>query len=286
VVRAAIIGISGRMGHALVRAAGERSDIKISAAVASRGSASVGRDAGDLVGVGKIGVTVTDDLTKALTGCDVAIDFSNGSATAGNLAACRAAKRALLVGTTGYAALELAGQFDAAAPEIPLLVASNTSVGITLLETLVQTAAQALPPTFDIEVFEAHHRTKRDAPSGTALTLGEAAAAGRRAPAAAEAPQGGQTRTWLTPEELAAARARPQGPRREGDIGFAVVRGGDIVGEHSVLFAGPGERITLSHSATDRAVFARGALAAAQWLARRPPGRYSMRDFIFAGSMA
>jgi 4-hydroxy-tetrahydrodipicolinate reductase len=273
-IRAAIIGISGRMGHALVRAAGERSDIKVTAAVASRGSVSTGRDAGELAGVGKSGVTVTDDLTRALTDCDVAIDFSNGSATAGNLAACRAARRALLVGATGYPAAELAAQFDAAAREIPLLVASNTSVGITLLETLVQTAAQALPPTFDIEIFESHHRMKRDAPSGTALTLGEAAAAGRR---------GGK---GLSPEELAAARARPPGPRREGDIGFAVVRGGDIVGEHSVLFAGSGERITLSHSATDRAVFARGALAAAQWLARRPPGRYSMRDFIFAGSKA
>ena len=271
-IRAAIIGISGRMGHALVRAAGERSDIKISVAVASRGSRSVGQDAGELAGVGKIGVAVTDDLAKALADCDVAIDFSNGSATAGNLAACRAAHRAVLVGTTGYPAAELASQFDAAAREIALLVASNTSVGITLLEALVRTAARALPPTFDIEISEAHHRTKRDAPSGTALTLGEAAAAGRR---------GGK---GLSSEELAAARARPPGPRREGDIGFAVVRGGDIVGEHSVLFAGPGERITLSHSATDRAVFARGALAAARWLAERPPGRFSMRDFIFAES--
>lgn len=271
-IRAAIIGISGRMGHALVRAAGERSDIRITAAVASRGSSSIGRDAGELADAGKTGVTVTDELAKALVDVDVAIDFSNGSATAGNLAACRAARRPLLIGTTGYPAVELASQFDAAAREIALLVASNTSVGITLLEALVRTAAQALPATFDIEVFEAHHRMKRDAPSGTALTLGEAAAAGRR---------DGQ---GLRPDELAAARARPPGPRGEGDIGFAVVRGGDIVGEHSVLFAGPGERITLSHSATDRAVFARGALAAARWLAGRPPGRFSMRDFIFAGS--
>jgi 4-hydroxy-tetrahydrodipicolinate reductase len=280
VIRAAIIGISGRMGHALVRAAGERSDIKITAAVASRGSAATGKDAGELADAGKIGVTVTADLAKALGDCDVAIDFSNGSATAGNLAACRAARRPLLIGATGYPAAELAGQFDAAAREIPLLVAANTSVGIALLEALVRRAAQALPATFDIEVFEAHHRTKRDAPSGTALTLGEAAAAGRRAPAGDQ-----QTRAWLTADELEAARARPPGPRRDGDIGFAVVRGGDIVGEHSVLFAGPGETITLSHSATDRAVFARGALAAARWLAGRPPGRFSMRDFIFAGSI-
>jgi len=272
VVRAAVIGINGRMGHALVRAASERSDIRISAALASAGSSSLGRDAGELAGVGKSGVTVTANLATALADCEVAIDFSNGSATAANLAACRAARRALLIGTTGYPANELAGPFDAAAREIPLLVASNTSVGITLLETLVRTAAKALPQTFDIEIFEAHHRMKRDAPSGTALTLGEAAAAGRR------------DGKGLTAEELAAARARPPGPRREGDIGFAVVRGGDIVGEHSVQFAGPGERITLSHSATDRAVFARGALAAARWLAGRPPGRYSMRDFIFAGS--
>jgi len=279
VIRAAIIGISGRMGHALVRAAAERTDIKITAAVASRGSPSTAKDAGELAGAGKIGVAVTDDLASALANCDVAIDFSGGSATAGNLAACRAVRRPLLIGTTGYPAAELDGQFEAAAREIPLLVASNTSVGITLLEALVRTAAQALPQTFDIEVFEAHHRMKRDAPSGTALTLGEAAAAGRRAPAGES-----QARNWLTADELAAARARPPGPRREGEIGFAVARGGDIVGEHSVLFAGPGERITLSHSATDRAVFARGALAAARWLAGRPPGRFSMRDFIFSKS--
>ncbi len=253
------------MGCALVRAAAETSDLRVAAAVASSRSAAVGRDAGELAGVGNIGVGVTNDLAAAVASADVVIDFSNSEATAANLAACRAAGKALLIGTTGFAA-ELAAALDSAAREIPLLVAPNTSVGITLLIELVQQAARALPPTFDIEVIEAHHRTKRDAPSGTALALGNAAAAGRRGPGLP-----------VTRKEIEFPRTEP---RRDGDIGFAVIRGGDIVGEHTVLFAGGGERISLSHSATDRAIFARGALQAARWLRIQPPGRYFMRDIL------
>ncbi len=149
-----------------------------------------------------------------------------------------------------------------------MLVAPNTSVGIAVLLELVRDAAKALPATFDIEIVEAHHRMKRDAPSGTALALGNAAAVARRG-------------TELTQNEVELARVGDSAPRREGEIGFAVTRGGDIVGEHTVLFAGNGERLTLSHSATERAIFARGALQAAAWLAGRPPGRYFMRDFLF-----
>lgn len=264
-IRAAIVGVTGRMGCALVRAASESSDIRLTGAVASASHSAIGRDAGELAGIAGLGVAVTKDLAAAAASADVVIDFSRGNATAANLAVCRSARKPLLIGTTGFA-VELAADFDAAARDIPLLVAPNTSVGVTLLIELVRQAAQSLPPTFDIEVIEAHHRMKRDAPSGTALALGSAAAAARRG-----------SGHPLTPEEIEFPRTEP---RREGDIGFAVVRGGDIVGEHTVLFAGAGERLSLSHSATDRAIFARGALQAARWLASRPPGRYFMRDIL------
>jgi 4-hydroxy-tetrahydrodipicolinate reductase len=251
------------MGQALIRAASETSELSITAAVASPKSVVLGKDAGELAGVGTAGVPVTDDLAEALSRVDVAIDFSSASATQSNLTACREARKPLLIGTTGFAP-DLTDSFAVAAAEIPLLVAPNTSIGVTLLIELVRQAAYALPAQFDIEITEAHHRMKRDAPSGTALALGRAAAEGR-----------GQA------FGSAESTVRKEGAARQGsEIGFAVVRGGDIVGEHSVLFAGMGESLTLSHRATDRAIFARGALQAAAWLQSRPPGRYFMRDLF------
>jgi 4-hydroxy-tetrahydrodipicolinate reductase len=255
--RAAIIGITGRMGRALVRAASESKELSITAAVASPESAALGKDAGELAAVGHLGVTVTSDLAAALAQADVVIDFSNAAATGANLAACRQARKPLLIGTTGFSP---GPEFEAAAAEIPLLIAPNTSLGVTVLIELVRQAAAALPASFDIEIVEAHHRKKQDAPSGTALALGKAAAEGLDLPADA---------------------VRQDGKARQGnEIGFAVVRGGDIVGEHDVLFAGIGESLTLSHRATDRAIFARGALRAAVWLQSRAPGRYFMRDLF------
>jgi 4-hydroxy-tetrahydrodipicolinate reductase len=263
VTRAAIIGVTGRMGLALVRAASNTPGTSVAAAVASAQSSALGKDAGDLAGVGTIGVRVSADLAAALSQVDVAIDFSNAQATQSNLAACRAARKPLLIGTTGFAS-ELTAQLAEAARDIPLLVAPNTSLGVTLLIELVRQAARALPTQFDIEIIEAHHRTKRDAPSGTALALGKAAAEGRG-------------RSLGTGESA----VRQSGiVRQDGEIGFAVVRGGDIVGEHSVLFAGMGESLTLSHRVTDRAIFARGALQAAAWLESRPAGQYFMRDLV------
>ncbi len=261
-VNAVIIGAGGRMGRALIRAASElRDQLVITGAIASSTSSSLGRDAGELAGVDGLHVRVSDDLAGALARAEVAIDFSQPQATRSNLTACRAAHKPLLIGTTGFAP-ELHGLFDAAAAEIPLLVAPNTSVGVTLLTELTRIAAKALAVDFDIEIIEAHHRMKKDAPSGTALALGKAAAAGRglAAPASPSSDRSGE--------------------RKPGEIGYAVVRGGDIVGDHTVLLAGTGEQVTLGHRVTDRAVFARGALRAALWLAGRPPGRYFMRDFI------
>jgi 4-hydroxy-tetrahydrodipicolinate reductase len=251
------------MGQALVRAALERPDIRISAAVASFDSQHLGRDIGDLAGVSNFGIAVTSNLADALGDADVAIDFSQPSATATNLAACVGAGKPLLIGTTGLAAA-LEKDFERTARHIPLLIAPNTSVGVTLLMELVRQSARALSLDFDAEIIEAHHRMKRDAPSGTALAIGQAIADER-----------GQQLA-----NVAATNRNGESPRKRGDIGFAVVRGGDIVGEHTVVFAGAGEQLVLGHRATDRAIFARGALDAASWLVARGPGRYSMRDVI------
>jgi 4-hydroxy-tetrahydrodipicolinate reductase len=263
--RVVIIGVNGRMGQALVRVAGELPTVRITAAVASASSPSLGRDAGVLAGTQPLGVEVTGDLTAALAAADVAVDFSQPHATRANIAACRAARKPLLIGTTGFAAELTEPELDAAAAEIPLLIAPNTSLGVALLMELVRRAARALPDEFDIEIVEAHHRTKRDAPSGTALALARAAGEGRGLPPA---------------EARSGSSAGRTGPRRQGEIGLAVVRGGDIVGEHTVLFAGPGEELRLSHRAGDRTIFARGALRAAGWLWAQPPGRYGMNDIV------
>jgi 4-hydroxy-tetrahydrodipicolinate reductase len=256
------------MGRALVRAAGERPQLHITGAVASGASARLGRDAGELAGTEPLGVKVTSDLSAALAAADVAIDFSQPNATRSSIAACRSAHKPLLIGTTGFAAEVTDAELDAAAREIPLLVAPNTSLGVAVLLELVRLAARALPLEFDIEILEAHHRMKRDAPSGTALELGRAASEGRGDLAPSEAVSG--------------AFPGRAGPRRQGEIGYAVLRGGDIVGEHTVLFAGAGEELRLSHRASERAIFARGALRAARWLAGQPPGRYGMSDIVQA----
>lgn len=262
-MRVVISGASGRMGAALARCAQERPGVSVVGAVDRADSAALGRDFGELSGLPSLGVPVGADLRPLLSNADALIDFSSPTVTARHLQACAEAGVAILVGTTGLGADVEPAALTAAA-RVPVLIASNTSLGVTLLEALVRAAARALPGEFDIEIVEAHHRYKKDAPSGTALTLGRAAAEGR-----------GQR----LEDVMVAARAGI-GERRPGEIGFAVVRGGDVVGDHSVLFAGEAERLTLSHQATDRAIFARGALRAAEWLTVQRPGRYSMADVI------
>jgi 4-hydroxy-tetrahydrodipicolinate reductase len=285
-----IIGAAGRMGRALIRAAAEiPNELRICGAVASTVSSSLGKDAGELAGIGRLDVRVTDDLAAALARAEIVIDFSQPHTTRSNLMVCRAARKPLLIGTTGYPA-ELTSVFDEAAMEIPLLVAPNTSIGVTLLLELTRIAAKALPADFDVEIVEAHHRMKKDAPSGTALALGKAAAEGRGDAGGARSAGGTTTSTHASATDTALAAMAAAGPatistnrsgeRRGGDIGYAVIRGGDIVGDHTVLFAGTGEQITLGHRATDRAIFARGAVRAALWLAAQPAGRYIMSDFL------
>jgi 4-hydroxy-tetrahydrodipicolinate reductase len=262
-IRAVIVGGTGRMGQAIVRMAEEHPDIRISAAIASATSLHLGGDVGELAGGRALGVRVTSDLAAVLASADVVIDFSQASATEANLAACRAAKKPMLLGTTGQGA-QLTGAFDVAARDIALLVAPNTSLGVTLLMDLARAAASELSLDFDVEIMESHHRMKPDAPSGTAIALGQAVAEARG-------------------QELAVVGVMNRNggsARRVGDIGFAAVRGGDLIGEHTVAFFGPGEELRLTHRASDRGIFARGALRAAAWLAGRPPGRYSMRDIF------
>ncbi|HXQ64529.1 MAG TPA: 4-hydroxy-tetrahydrodipicolinate reductase [Steroidobacteraceae bacterium] len=264
-VRVALFGATGRMGRSLIHAIHDSTEFELVGALASADSPALGQDAGDVAGLNRrFGTRVTADRALALERAEVVLDFTLPLATLANAAACLDRGAALVVGTTGLGP-EAHAALEAAAQRIAVLKAPNTSLGINLLARLVEQAAAALPAEYDIEILEAHHRYKVDAPSGTALRLGEAAAAGR----------GSDLR------DLAAEHRRHQtGPRREGSIGFAVVRGGDIVGEHTVLYAGLGERLELTHRAHDRMTFAYGALRAANWLRGRAAGQYSMADVL------
>lgn len=263
----AILGVTGRMGQALVRLLcgdpGESAaGLTLSGAICSPSSARRGLDAAsDAV---PCGVVATDDVAEGLRNAAVAVDFSRPQRLEAHAAACAAAGVPLVVGTTGFDAAARAA-LERAARTIPVLIAPNTSLGVAVLAQLVRQATVALGPDFDVEILEAHHRGKRDAPSGTALALGGVVAAARGA----------------TLEQLAVfERHGAVAPRTAGSIGFAVLRAADIVGEHTVVFAAAGERLEITHRATDRAIFARGALRAAAWLAGRPPGIYGMQNVL------
>ena len=260
----AMLGASGRMGRAIVPLLAEAADLRLSGALAAPGDPAIGQDAGVLAGVAPMGVAVTADPSVALESARVAIDFTLPAVSAGNARLCRGLGCALVIGTTGHDAAQRA-ELELVAREIPVVLAPNMSVGVNLLIRLAELAARALDDQYDIEIFDAHHRNKVDAPSGTALGLGAAAARGR----------------GTTLESVAEyARHGHASARKCGGIGFSVLRGGDIVGEHRLIFAGPGEQIELVHKAQDRSSFARGALVAARWIAARPPGLYSMLDVL------
>lgn len=266
-LRVAILGATGRMGQTLIRLLADTDDLVLSGAVTEPGHAALGRDAAANAGLPGAGVMLVDDPDTALAGCAVAIDFTLPAATAANAAACARCGVALVMGTTGLGPAE-EQVLDKVSSKIPVVYGRNMSVGVNLLTELVRTAARTLGVDYDIEITEAHHRRKVDAPSGTALQLGEAAAAGRGR-------DFGEVARY--------ARHGKTGERDSGSIGFAVIRAGNIVGDHSVMFAADEEIIELGHRALDRAVFARGALRAARWAAGRAPGRYSMRDVLNLG---
>jgi 4-hydroxy-tetrahydrodipicolinate reductase len=266
-VRVAVAGASGRMGQALIDAVLGADDMTLSGALDLADSASIGVDAGERFGR-RTGILVDDDVDAVVAAADVLIDFTRPAGTLAHLRACAAAGVAAVVGTTGLDA-DARARVNAHAAVVPIVLAANMSVGITVLIDLVEEAARRLGPAFDIEIVEIHHRHKVDAPSGTALRLGEAAAQGAGTPLS---------------DHAVYAREGVTGERKAGTIGFAALRGGDVVGEHSVIFAGAGERIELTHRATSRANFAAGALRAARFVAARrsagDTGLYDMADVL------
>ena len=258
------MGAAGRMGKTLIEAVQQASGAALSAAVDRPDSSLVGADAGELAGVGRLGVALAGDLAQVLDDFDVLIDFTHPSVTLQNLQVCRRAGKAMVIGTTGFTAEEKLLLAEAAR-EIPIVFAANFSVGVNLCLKLLDTAARVLADDVDIEIIEAHHRHKVDAPSGTALRMGEvvANALGRDLHKVAVYGREGQT-----------------GARARETIGFATVRAGDVVGDHTVLFAADGERVEITHKASSRMTFAKGAVRSALWLQGRAPALYDMQDVL------
>jgi 4-hydroxy-tetrahydrodipicolinate reductase len=263
-LRIIVTGAAGRMGRMVVRAIHETEGVRLAGALEREDSPWLGHDPGPLAGCPATRLAIVADPLPLLLAADAIIDFSSPAASVDLAALAAQARIAHVIGTTGLAEEDL-DKIDAAARHAPIVRSGNMSLGVNLLAALARRAAATLGEDFDIEIVEMHHRMKVDAPSGTALLLGEAAAAGRGVPLNTHSARG---RDGLT------------GARRQGDIGFASLRGGTVVGDHSVIFAGEGERIVLTHHAEDRALFARGALLAARWAHGRKPGLYSMTDVL------
>ncbi|WP_213685504.1 4-hydroxy-tetrahydrodipicolinate reductase [Roseicyclus sp.] len=260
----AVMGASGRMGQMLVDTIAASDKAHLMGATERPGHAWIGRDLGEAMGRAALGVIVQQDPLEVIVKAQAVIDFTTPAATLAHAQLTAQARCVHVIGTTGLSAGDITA-LDAAARHGVIVRAGNMSLGVNLLARLTQQVARALDADFDIEIVEAHHRHKVDAPSGTALMLGEAAAKGRGV-ALSDVTDSG--RDGIT------------GERRRGDIGFSAIRGGDIVGEHDVIFAAAGERIILRHVATDRAIFARGALKAALWGQDKAPGHYDMMDVL------
>ncbi len=263
-MRLVIAGAGGRMGRMLIQAIAATKGVTLAGAIEAAGSAVIGRDAGELAGLGPNGVKVASDVAPLLKGADGLIEFTIPAATLALAELTTAAGIVHVIGTTGHSADEEAA-IAKAARRAPVVKSGNMSLGVNLLAALVKRVARTLGEDYDIEIVEMHHNKKIDAPSGTALMLGRAAAEGRGVDLGKRAVRG---RDGMT------------GARHAGDIGFAALRGGTVVGDHSVIFAGPAERVELTHRAEDRMIFARGALHAALWARGKKPGLYSMADVL------
>jgi len=263
-MRVVIAGAGGRMGRTLIHAVAATKGLTLAGAVEAAGSAVIGRDAGELAGLGPNGIKVVSDVAPLLQAADGLIEFTIPAATLAFAELTAAASIVHVIGTTGHSADEEA-VIAKSASRARIVKSGNMSLGVNLLAALVKRVARTLDEAYDIEIFEMHHNKKIDAPSGTALMLGRAAAEGRGIDLAKHSARG---RDGVT------------GARRPSDIGFASLRGGTVVGEHSVIFAGPAERVELTHRAEDRMIFARGALHAALWARGQKPGLYSMADVL------
>ncbi len=263
-MRLIVAGASGRMGRTLVRAIAETKGVTLCGALEQAGSPMIGRNASDLAGVGGQDILVTDDTETLMAHADGIIDFTAPSATVEHARLAAKAGIVHVIGTTGFSADDEAAIAEAAKRAV-IVKSGNMSLGVNLLAALVKRVAKTLDEDFDIEVLEMHHNKKVDAPSGTALLLGRAAADGRGI---------------SLDQRSVRSRDGHTGARNAGDIGFATLRGGTVVGDHTVMFAGPAERIELSHRAEDRMIFARGAVKAALWANGKKPGLYSMADVL------
>lgn len=263
-IRIAIVGAPGRMGRQLIQAIAQAEGVSLGAALARKGSSLVGSDAGELAGLGRLGVTVSDSLEAVVSHFDILIDFTRPEATLEYLAFCRQHKKGMVIGTTGF---DDAGKeaIKQAAQEISIVFAANFSVGVNLMLKLLEKTAKVMGEYADIEIIEAHHRHKVDAPSGTALAMGEAIA---------------DAMNWQLNEHAVYAREGHTGERVAQTIGFATVRAGDIVGEHTAMFADIGERLEITHKASSRMTFAKGAVKAALWVNTAKTGLYDMRDVL------
>ena len=263
-IKAGICGAAGRMGKTILEVIGETADITVGAAIELSNSPALGQDAGEQAGIGRQDVSITDDIEAVMNDFDVLIDFTQADAVLENLEFCRAGNKKVVIGTTGLSA-EQQQVIRAASRQIAIVFAPNMSVGVNLCFKLVELAAGIIGDSTDIEIIEAHHNRKIDAPSGTAVRLGEIVADTLGRDLADCAVYGRQGFT---------------GPRDKKTIGFETIRAGDIVGEHTVMFAGAGERVEVRHVATNRKTFAGGAVRAAQWIMGKENGMYSMQDVL------
>ena len=259
-----VAGAAGRMGCRLVALIRDSTVLTLSGAIEGKGHRALGKDAGETAGCGHAGVPITDDFTALLDRGEVVIDFSAPDATLHHLRATAIHRRAMVIGTTGFSTPQLA-ELESLASQAPFVLSPNMSVGVNLIYKVIGEMAKTLGDEYDIEVIEAHHRLKKDAPSGTALKIAEvlAKAVGRDL---------NQVGVY--------ARKGLVGERKKGEIGIQTIRAGDIVGDHTILFGGMGERIEVTHRASSRDTFAGGALRAAQWVVRQPPGLYDMMDVL------
>jgi len=259
----AVAGATGRMGRVLIEAVLGSSDMRLAAALEQKGHAQVGSDAGQFMGA-RSGISVSDDIDHGLSGCNVIIDFTRPEGTLAHVAACRRLGVKMVIGTTGFNELQKT-VISEASREIAIAMAPNFSVGVNVTFKLLAVAARALNQGYDVEVVEAHHRHKVDAPSGTALRMGEIVA---------------QELGRDLKQCAVYAREGVTGERKDGTIGFAAVRGGDLVGDHTVMFIGAGERLEVTHRASSRVNYAQGALRAARFLAAQPRGLFDMWDVL------
>ena len=263
-MKVAIIGASGRMGKTLIEAVDKTAGLTVSAAIERSDSSLIGADAGELAGIGKLNVKIVDAIEKVVNDFDILIDFTTPDTTVHNLEVCVANNKKIIIGTTGFYEAGLA-KIDKAAEQIAIIFAANYSVGVNLCLKLLKQAAEVLNDDYDIEITEAHHRHKVDAPSGTALRMGEVVA---------------ETLGRDLKECAVYGREGITGAREPNTIGFTTIRAGDVVGDHTVLFATDGERIEITHKASSRMTFAKGATRACSWLENKSTGLFDMQDVL------